>query len=92
MSRETRTTAQEAWKQQPWVGRGNPSDSDSDERQPAGWDKLRVARPDHACPVCHRLNRVYDPTDICVDCRTAAARPVVIVDDRWAGIMVGGAE
>ena len=96
MSKAERTTPQEAWKQ------GNRESQlrslarrleaqGLGERQPVDWAALKPVAPDHACPVCHKLNRVYNADDICVDCRTIAERPTLVIERRGTGIIAGGA-
>jgi len=98
MSKAERTTPQEAWKQQVWAGnRESQLRSQArrleaqglGERKPVDWDSLKPVAPDHACPVCHKLNRVYNPDDICVACRTIAGQEVAVTEFRGTGAYRG---
>ena len=100
MSKAERTTPQEAWKQQVWAGNRESQlrslarrleAQGLGERKPVDWAALKPVAPTHACPVCHKLNRVYNADDICVACRTIAERPALVIERRGTGIIAGGA-
>ena len=90
MSKAERTTPQEAWKQQGWAGNRDSQlrslarrleAQGLGERKPVDWDSLKPVAPDHACSRCHKLNRVYNADDLCVDCRTIADRSAAAVTE-----------
>ena len=96
MSKAERTTPQEAFKQATWAGnresqlRSLARRMEAEglgERKPVDWAALKPVAPDHACPVCHKLNRVYNADDICVDCRTIAERPALVIERLGTGIV-----
>jgi hypothetical protein len=71
MSKATRTTAQEAWKQQSYAGGGGHDRAPSiGDRQPIDWSNARLVAPMCACARCHAPRTVYAEGDRCVECRS----------------------
>ena len=100
MRKNHRTPTAEVFKQQCWANRDARKAerlaalrayANGDRPPPVDWSALKPVAPDHACPVCHKLNRVYNADDICVDCRTIAERPALVIERRGTGIVAGGA-
>ena len=99
MSKAERTTAQESFKQAAWAGDRESKmrslarrlEAEGLEVHPAvDWAALKPVAPDHACPICRRLNSVFNADDICVVCRTVEERPDVVIERRGTGEMAEG--
>ena len=82
MSKTTRTTAQEAWKQTAMIH----TKKSTLERPPIPWSNARLVEPMYACAQCHTPRTVYAEGDRCVECRSVTSVYQPVVERRRTGI------